>query len=130
MYSVFRSSPPSVGFAQLSTLAGGTGTGGPGLTSGSPVAGGSSVTGTLGASSPTGISGMCFLCSEDQSFLLISFPSQSFKYCYTKHRILFIPYDFNGHYCYHVMSLSRAGLCIFTLLPNRKMSFFLFMYLS
>jgi len=49
VYSVFRSSPPSVGFAQLSTAAGGTGTGGAGSASGSG-------TGTSGSSSPTGIS--------------------------------------------------------------------------
>lgn len=35
VYSVFRSSPPSIGFAQLSDLAGGSGTPGPGSASGS-----------------------------------------------------------------------------------------------
>ena len=110
MYSVFRASPPSVGFAELSTAAGGTGTAGPGSTSGSPVASGLTLTGTgtSGSSSPTGITGgMCSLLSEDLSFYLFSFPSPpSFKYCYTNHHILFIPYAFNGHYSYHVMSLS------------------------
>ena len=78
MYSVFRASPPSVGFAELSTAAGGTGTAGPGSTSGSPVASGLTLTGTgtSGSSSPTGITGgMCSLLSEDLSFYLFSFPS-------------------------------------------------------
>jgi cathepsin D len=74
VYSVFRSSPPSVGFAQLSTAAGGSGTGGPGFISGSPGAGGATLTGTSDSSSPTGISisNTAMLTTTFSSFLMLS----------------------------------------------------------
>ena len=59
---MFRSSPASVGFAQLSTAAGGSGTAAPGSDSGSPsgTAPGTATGGTF----PTGIICMCpfFFC--------------------------------------------------------------------
>ena len=79
---MFRASPPSVGFAELSTAAGGTGTAGPGSTSGSPVASGLTLTGTgtSGSSSPTGITGgMCVpFCSRTCHFTyFLSLPPQA-----------------------------------------------------
>jgi len=69
VYTVFRSSPPSVGFAQLSAAAGGSGTAAPGSASGSPAAGG---TGTAG-SFPTGISfSSAVMHTTFSSFLMLS----------------------------------------------------------
>ena len=59
---VFCSSSAAVGFSQLSTAAGGSGTAGAG-------------TATTGGSSPTGISGM-FLFSVDLCFFFLFSPHQ------------------------------------------------------
>jgi len=66
VYSVFRSNPPSVGFAELSTAAGGTGTAGPGSTSDSSST-------SADSSSPSGISfANAAMLTTFSSFLMLS----------------------------------------------------------
>lgn len=57
----------------------------------------------------------------DQSFSYSSPPPRC-KCCYFNH-IPFIPATFNGHYCYHVMSINGAGLCFYST-PNLMMSLY------
>lgn len=75
MYSVLRYSPPSIGFAQLSTAAGGSGT----VTS-ETVSGTFTVTspypGTASAAGPSTPTSMCYLFLWASIVFFISFPHQ------------------------------------------------------
>jgi len=68
VYTVFRSSPASVGFAQLSTAAGGSGTAGAG-------------TDTSSSSSPTGISVSSAVSTTFSSFLMVSMVTTVIMMC-------------------------------------------------